>query len=132
MMILKNHLEFLNSFCPYGNLRFINLEGGIRMAPPKKYSTQPNLFSFRCEKDKWGIFTLVAKVKGTSPTEIFSGVVDKYIKENQDILSALPSTSSNASVESYTPGKRGPRTKKERMSAELAGIRAELANAKEE
>jgi excisionase family DNA binding protein len=33
-----------------------------------------------------------------------------------------------ASVESYTPGKRGPRTKKER----LAGIRAELAAAKEE
>jgi excisionase family DNA binding protein len=37
-----------------------------------------------------------------------------------------------ASVESYTPGKRGPRTKKERMSDELAGIRAEMANAKEE
>jgi hypothetical protein len=37
-----------------------------------------------------------------------------------------------ASVESYTPGKRGPRTKKERLSGELAGIRAELAAAKEE
>ena len=37
-----------------------------------------------------------------------------------------------ASVESYTPGKRGPRTKKERVSDDLAGIRAELANAKEE
>ena len=36
-----------------------------------------------------------------------------------------------ASVESYTPGKRGPRTKKARMSAELAGIRAELDAAKE-
>jgi excisionase family DNA binding protein len=32
-----------------------------------------------------------------------------------------------ASVESYTPGKRGPRTKKEKLSAELEGIRAELA-----
>jgi hypothetical protein len=31
------------------------------------------------------------------------------------------------SVESYTPGKRGPRTKKEKLSAELDGIRAELA-----
>jgi predicted DNA-binding transcriptional regulator AlpA len=37
-----------------------------------------------------------------------------------------------ASVESYTPGKRGPRTKKERVSDELAGIRAEIAAAKEE
>ena len=37
-----------------------------------------------------------------------------------------------ASVESYTPGKRGPRTKKERLSSELAGIRAEIAAAKEE
>jgi predicted DNA-binding transcriptional regulator AlpA len=37
-----------------------------------------------------------------------------------------------ASVESYTPGKRGPRTKKEKLSGELAGIRSELANAKEE
>ena len=37
-----------------------------------------------------------------------------------------------ASVESYTPGKRGPRTKKERMADELSGIRAEIAAAKEE
>jgi excisionase family DNA binding protein len=37
-----------------------------------------------------------------------------------------------ASVESYTPGKRGPRTKKERMADELSGIRAELKHAKEE
>jgi hypothetical protein len=37
-----------------------------------------------------------------------------------------------ASVETYTPGKRGPRTKKERLSGELAGIRAELADAKGE
>jgi hypothetical protein len=37
-----------------------------------------------------------------------------------------------ASVESYTPGKRGPRTKKERLSSELAGIRAELTAAKGE
>jgi predicted DNA-binding transcriptional regulator AlpA len=36
-----------------------------------------------------------------------------------------------ASVESYTPGKRGPRTKKERLSSELAGIRAELKRSKE-
>ena len=36
------------------------------------------------------------------------------------------------SIESYTPGRRGPRTKKERMSTELAGIREELAAAKEE
>jgi excisionase family DNA binding protein len=32
-----------------------------------------------------------------------------------------------ASVEGYTPMKRGPRTKKERLSSELAGIRAEIA-----
>jgi hypothetical protein len=31
------------------------------------------------------------------------------------------------SVESYAPGKRGPRTKKERLSSELEGIRAEIA-----
>jgi excisionase family DNA binding protein len=37
-----------------------------------------------------------------------------------------------ASVESYTPGKRGPRTKKERLAGELADIRSELANAKGE
>ena len=38
-----------------------------------------------------------------------------------------------ASVESYAPGKRGPRTKKERLAAEMAGIRVELADsAKEE
>jgi hypothetical protein len=37
-----------------------------------------------------------------------------------------------ASVESHTPGKRGPRTKKERLTDELAGIRAEIAAAKEE
>jgi hypothetical protein len=36
------------------------------------------------------------------------------------------------SVESYTPGKRGPRAKKERLSSELAGIRAEIENAKGE
>jgi hypothetical protein len=35
-----------------------------------------------------------------------------------------------ASVESYTPGRRGPRTKKERLTGELAGIRAEIAAAK--
>jgi hypothetical protein len=35
-----------------------------------------------------------------------------------------------ASVESYTPGKRGPRTKKERVAGELAGIRSEMAAAK--
>jgi hypothetical protein len=37
-----------------------------------------------------------------------------------------------ASVETYTPGKRGPRTKKERLSGELAGIRKEIENSKEE
>jgi excisionase family DNA binding protein len=37
-----------------------------------------------------------------------------------------------ASVESYTPGRRGPRTKKEKLSGELAGIRAEIAAAKGE
>jgi hypothetical protein len=31
-----------------------------------------------------------------------------------------------------SPGKRGPRTKKERLSGELAGIRAEIAAAKKE
>ena len=36
------------------------------------------------------------------------------------------------SIRNYTPGKRGPRTKKERMSDELAGIRAEIAAAREE
>jgi hypothetical protein len=36
------------------------------------------------------------------------------------------------SIESYTPGKRGPRTKKERLAGELADIRAELAAAKGE
>jgi hypothetical protein len=37
-----------------------------------------------------------------------------------------------ASVESYAPGRRGPRTKKEKLSGELAGIRAEINAAKEE
>jgi hypothetical protein len=37
-----------------------------------------------------------------------------------------------ASVETYTPGKRGPRTKKERLSGELAGIRKEIENSKED
>jgi hypothetical protein len=31
------------------------------------------------------------------------------------------------SVESYQPGKRGPRTKKEKLTEELDGIRAEIA-----
>jgi hypothetical protein len=34
------------------------------------------------------------------------------------------------SVKSYTPGKRGPRTKKERLTAELAGIRKAVAETK--
>ncbi|MDR0649602.1 MAG: helix-turn-helix domain-containing protein [Synergistaceae bacterium] len=33
-----------------------------------------------------------------------------------------------ASVESYAPGRRGPRTNKEKVADELAGIRAELAD----
>jgi excisionase family DNA binding protein len=37
-----------------------------------------------------------------------------------------------AAVESYTPGKRGPRTKKERLTAELAGIREEIESSKGE
>jgi hypothetical protein len=37
-----------------------------------------------------------------------------------------------ASVESYSPGKRGPRTKKEKLSAELDGIRAEIAESAKE
>jgi hypothetical protein len=37
-----------------------------------------------------------------------------------------------ASVESYAPGKRGPRTKKEKLAGDLAGIREELAAAKED
>jgi hypothetical protein len=36
-----------------------------------------------------------------------------------------------ASVESYVPGRRGPRTGKERLSAEMAGIRAAVAEAKQ-
>jgi hypothetical protein len=36
------------------------------------------------------------------------------------------------SVKSYAPGRRGPRTNKERLSDELAGIRAELNSAKGE
>jgi hypothetical protein len=36
------------------------------------------------------------------------------------------------SIKSYTPGRRGPRTKKEKLSGELAGIRKELATAKGE
>jgi hypothetical protein len=36
------------------------------------------------------------------------------------------------SIKSYTPGKRGPRAKKERLAGELAGIRAEIAAAKRE
>jgi hypothetical protein len=34
--------------------------------------------------------------------------------------------------DTYTPRKRGPRPKKEKLAAEMAGIRAELADAKEE
>jgi hypothetical protein len=37
-----------------------------------------------------------------------------------------------ASVDSYAPGRRGPRTKKEKLAGELAGIREELAAAKED
>ncbi|MDR1515306.1 MAG: helix-turn-helix domain-containing protein [Synergistaceae bacterium] len=37
-----------------------------------------------------------------------------------------------ASVESYTPGKRGPRTNREKLTDELAGIREELATSKGE
>jgi predicted DNA-binding transcriptional regulator AlpA len=35
-----------------------------------------------------------------------------------------------ASVESYTPGKRGPRTTQERLATELAGIREAIAETK--
>jgi hypothetical protein len=35
-----------------------------------------------------------------------------------------------ASVESYVPGRRGPRTGKERLSAEMAGMRAAAAETK--
>jgi diadenosine tetraphosphate (Ap4A) HIT family hydrolase len=37
-----------------------------------------------------------------------------------------------ASVESYQPGKRGPRTKREKLTEELDGIRAEIENSEEE
>jgi hypothetical protein len=37
-----------------------------------------------------------------------------------------------ASVESYTPGKRGPRTNREKLADELAGIRKEMTDAKAE
>jgi hypothetical protein len=37
-----------------------------------------------------------------------------------------------ASVESYAPGRRGPRTNKEHLSDELAGIRQEMADATKE
>ena len=37
-----------------------------------------------------------------------------------------------ASVESYAPGRRGPRTNKEKLAAEMKGIRAGLAAAKKE
>jgi hypothetical protein len=37
-----------------------------------------------------------------------------------------------ASVESYAPGKRGPRTNKDKLAGELAGIRKEMGDAKEE
>jgi hypothetical protein len=36
-----------------------------------------------------------------------------------------------ASVESYAPGRRGPRTNKEKLAGELAGIRAELKDSKD-
>jgi hypothetical protein len=35
-----------------------------------------------------------------------------------------------ASVESYSPGKRGPRTKKERLAEELNGIRTAIEETK--
>ena len=37
-----------------------------------------------------------------------------------------------ASVESYAPGRRGPRTNKDKLAGDLAGIRAEMADTKEE
>jgi excisionase family DNA binding protein len=37
-----------------------------------------------------------------------------------------------ASVESYTPGKRGPRTNREKLAADLAGMRKEIAASKGE
>jgi hypothetical protein len=37
-----------------------------------------------------------------------------------------------ASVEAYRPAKRGAKPRKEKLSGELAGIRAELAASKEE
>ncbi|MDR1915477.1 MAG: helix-turn-helix domain-containing protein [Synergistaceae bacterium] len=37
-----------------------------------------------------------------------------------------------ASVESYSPGKRGPRTKKEKLSAEMENIRTEMEKSAKE
>jgi excisionase family DNA binding protein len=37
-----------------------------------------------------------------------------------------------ASVESYAPGRRGPRTNKEKLTTEIKSIREEIAAAKEE
>jgi excisionase family DNA binding protein len=37
-----------------------------------------------------------------------------------------------ASVESYAPGRRGPRTNKEKLATEIKSIREEIAAAKEE
>jgi hypothetical protein len=62
------------------------------MAPPKKYEEKPNLFSYRRDKKTWSKFALIAKIKETSPTEIFDQTVEKYIQENEIIISALPKT----------------------------------------
>jgi hypothetical protein len=60
------------------------------MAPKTKYTETPNLFSYRRDRKSWSLFSLIAKIKGTSPTKIFDDVVDQYIEKNDEIVSALP------------------------------------------
>jgi hypothetical protein len=74
------------------------LEGGILMAPKTKYTETPNLFSFRRDKKSWALFSLIAKIKGTSPTEIFDETVDRYIEANHDIVAALPNDNKDAAA----------------------------------
>jgi hypothetical protein len=49
----------------------------------KKYEETPNLFSYRRDRKTWSRFTLIAKIKGTTPTEIFDKTVDDFLAKNR-------------------------------------------------
>jgi hypothetical protein len=73
------------------------------MAPPKKFKETPNLFSFRCEKSRWANFLLATTVRGTTPTEVFDGLVDRYIEDNKEVLAAVSQAKGTPEQKQPTP-----------------------------